>query len=102
MFSATEAGSEGKDLAGVLVVWGQVNSAVWWLSESVPWAQWGLLGTVGTAESPWCSQGTLQLCNDANSWSGSTGVIFLPHIIACLYNPVDGCWLKMEEEEIVP
>lgn len=23
-------------------------------------------------------------------------MIFVPHIIACLYNPVDGCWLKME------
>lgn len=27
-------------------------------------------------------------------------MIFLPHVIACLYNPVDGCWLKMEEEGI--
>lgn len=62
-------------------------------------AQRGLLGSVGTAPSPWCFQGTLQLSGDANS-SGSTGVI-LPRITACLYNPVDGCWLKMEEEGIV-
>lgn len=63
-------------------------------------AQRRLLGSVGTAPSPWCFQGTLQLSSDADS-SGSTGVIFLPRIIACLYNPVDGCWLKVEEEGIV-
>lgn len=77
----------------------QVKSTVWWLS--VLWAQRWLLGSVDTAASPWCSQGTVQLCDDASSSSGSTSVVFLLHIIACLYNCVDGCWLKMEEEGIV-
>lgn len=37
-----------------------------------------------TAASPWCSQETLQLCDDASSSSGSTGVIFLLHVIVQL------------------
>lgn len=37
--------------------------------------------------------------NDANSAFKNIHEIFLHCIVACLCNPMDGCWLKMEEEE---
>lgn len=33
--------------------------------------------------------------------SGNTPLVFLQHIVACLYHPAVGCWLKMEKEGMV-
>ena len=104
MFSAAEIGSEGKDPVGVLAGLGCVagdrchKALCGGSARGSPghnrgsWDQWVLQHRLGVPEG-------LSSSDDANSPSGNTRAIFLQPIVACLYNPVDRCWLKMEEEE---